>query len=897
MNVIDNVRPLLRGIKILGLLSIREQCRPTVQGEPFQVGHHFAVIKFLLFGATFPFVCYAIVFGLIDMNIMDTPNDSMWLMVSFVHSVTLCFVIGMLFWQTFWQRHRLAKLMNIVHQNEVALQRATRGASDYRKVKLLATVILWSGLIFHAISHLYYLGQIYMMKTFFKRYAVCCLFLYEDLAMEYLLGLCSCLLLIVQIQMDRLARLAKELDDLNEEHPGHLLPFYVSVYERIVSTVENCFSPYFGPLILVFCPYVCFEGAISMLRAYGIFSFEAQSMENKIMNNLWPLVDIKKLWIVFSLSARFNATQLDGYENPERLMELYVRLYHRIVSALGDYFSPYFGPVIFPYCTYVCFESAAAIMQLTETLVPFYHRKRFTILLNTLFSHDELILEWLTEARANKNALKPTHCGNLWFLTALVIAYCFYDLVFVTSMEMLLLEILMTVRFVGMFVMIELYRACVQTINVRMKQLTLLLIPAGEGSNDQPTERVLQIFLEKYQLYYEQIENVNRCFSVPLVYILLIILLDRVEAAYDLYVNLTDFARIPSWDFFGMVVRQTWELVYVILAMQIAITAESTALQRYFGDMCRFNKQRQFVLRILSAIYYLPCSYNPRVNRFVENRSNVLSFCFGLLVSFGYIYHDCFVQQRFMGELSPFSLTITILELGLLLTIPLFTVLNNLVHRRRFTTLLNVLFAEDPLLDQCGVPAAVEQFRAANDVYRKVFGVLMLLLTIVKLNVYENFEGKMFVLTITARFLCVTMFLYLFHLCVTMVRLRMAQLRTFLNQHQRELDFGNHLEQFMRRFQHYAAQIEQINRCFSHPMLLMYLQAMLEMAFCTFECFSILNNRGKLDYENYYNLIDWVSTQVWQALYGYILLLTAPCCASVWEESLYKLKNNPSHLK
>uniref|UniRef100_A0A182JBP7 Uncharacterized protein n=1 Tax=Anopheles atroparvus TaxID=41427 RepID=A0A182JBP7_ANOAO len=198
--------------------------------------------------------------------------------------------------------------------------------------------------------------------------------------------------------------------------------------------------------------------------------------------------------------------------------------------------------------------------------------------------------------------------------------------------------------------------------------------------------------------------------------------------------------------------------------------------------------------------------YDPAMDRFVEPRANFVMFLVGLLLSLGYFYHDFVLQQPYLADLAPFTLTVSLFELLLFATIPLCT---------KFVYLDNTL-------------------------------------------------EKILVVTMVVRFWSTMMFLCLYQLCVTMIRVRMGQLQALYYQHQ--LDFRNHLDHFVFRFKHYTAQIEQINRCFSLPMLLMFLMAMLEMAFCMFECFRVLS-RGRPDDEIYDSFIDWASTQMWQALF------------------------------
>uniref|UniRef100_A0A182SED8 Gustatory receptor n=1 Tax=Anopheles maculatus TaxID=74869 RepID=A0A182SED8_9DIPT len=110
-----------------------------------------------------------------------------------------------------------------------------------------------------------------------------------------------------------------------------------------------------------------------------------------------------------------------------------------------------------------------------------------------------------------------------------------------------------------------------------------------------------------------------------------------------------------------------------------------------------------------------------------------------------------------------------------------------------------------------------------------------------------------------------------------MIQLRMKQLKVFFLQNQREPDFEQLFNFFTERFYRYAGQIEQINQCFSVPLLGMMLQVMLELAYFTYEFFRVLNTRQVLDV-NYDRVSDWIITQFWQSTYGNFLLLIVPSC-------------------
>uniref|UniRef100_A0A182TJ68 Gustatory receptor n=1 Tax=Anopheles melas TaxID=34690 RepID=A0A182TJ68_9DIPT len=103
-----------------------------------------------------------------------------------------------------------------------------------------------------------------MDKPFLLLYITSCAFMYVDLAMELVLGLCDCLLLIVRLQLQRLVCSARNLGR-NGNQEDDFLTFYGTMYCKIAVILSDHLGPYFGLIILMHCSYVCFEAAICIL--------------------------------------------------------------------------------------------------------------------------------------------------------------------------------------------------------------------------------------------------------------------------------------------------------------------------------------------------------------------------------------------------------------------------------------------------------------------------------------------------------------------------------------------------------------------------------------------------------------------------------------------------------
>uniref|UniRef100_A0A182M459 Gustatory receptor n=1 Tax=Anopheles culicifacies TaxID=139723 RepID=A0A182M459_9DIPT len=198
--------------------------------------------------------------------------------------------------------------MNALYENEVCLINTTGAATNYCVVKMLVVVVVWNGVILHSFFHFYFVNQNYSSdKPFLANYVSSCLYMYVDLAMELVLGLCDCLLLIARLQLERLVWIAKSLDATAQT--GRLFQFYVSMYNRTVVVLKDNLSPYFGPLILLHCTYACLEAAVCILdvESYLDPREKDDSILPVVANIMWPLSDVKKLTALFLLGGGVNA--------------------------------------------------------------------------------------------------------------------------------------------------------------------------------------------------------------------------------------------------------------------------------------------------------------------------------------------------------------------------------------------------------------------------------------------------------------------------------------------------------------------------------------------------------------------------------------------------------------
>uniref|UniRef100_A0A182K6B5 Gustatory receptor n=1 Tax=Anopheles christyi TaxID=43041 RepID=A0A182K6B5_9DIPT len=513
-----------------------------------------------------------------------------------------------------------------------------------------------------------------------------------------------------------------------------------------------------------------------------------------------------------------------------------------------------------------------------------YNRVCIMQLLNSLFARDD----WMLETAASVSLIPgswqcpSTHsASSLVCLIVLVILYGLYNALFINDQSTVLMDMIILLRFCYMFLFLELYRVCVSIIKQRMKQLQVLFKQMENIDTAASIDQMVHLFLERFQRYYSLIESVNKCFSVPVTHILLLIVLERTVAAYDAYEHLREEKKNNSWEFYGLVYRQVWELTYIVLMVLLAITCNAASMQSdTVGNMSTYIRQNHFTLRIIESIYFLPVSYSQTAQRFVQKRTNLVSFSIGMLLASAFFYHDFFIQNVFFANLAPFAFAVVLLELLLYATIPFCVVLNNFYNRKRLTELLNILFADDSVLDSTNITRG-----SAYLLYIYVLSLLVVMFELCNLFALENITHKMLTTTFVLRFMGVIHFLYLFHLCVSMVGLRMEQLKMFFHRKQteetEEIEFFIGL--FIARFERYVVQIDEINRCFSLPIVIILALGMIELAYFAFECFHTFDT-GAPDSEMYNGYADWALCQFWQAMYCHFLVLTVSSCERTWKK-------------
>ncbi|KFB49200.1 AGAP009805-PM-like protein [Anopheles sinensis] len=157
-----------------------------------------------------------------------------------------------------------------------------------------------------------------------------------------------------------------------------------------------------------------------------------------------------------------------------------------------------------------------AFVTTSAILNVFVNRKRITVLMNVLFRTDWLLDSFGGSTRDDSRLF-------LAIISYMMLAFSF-KIVHHKDLSIKILSTLILGRLVAAFLVAFVHRLCVNAIALRMKQLRMLY-DSGLIKQDA------HLFVERFDRYQRQIEQVDRCLSFP---ILQLFLLSTVQLLYFL---------------------------------------------------------------------------------------------------------------------------------------------------------------------------------------------------------------------------------------------------------------------------------------------------------------------------------------------------------------------------
>uniref|UniRef100_A0A182S517 Gustatory receptor n=1 Tax=Anopheles funestus TaxID=62324 RepID=A0A182S517_ANOFN len=219
---------------------------------------------------------------------------------------------------------------------------------------------------------------------------------------------------------------------------------------------------------------------------------------------------------------------------------------------------------------------------LCSMLNVFFKRKRITKMMNVLFRPDRILDRCspiLHLDRYNDNR-------KIQIFTLLIVICFWSKFSYYKSVEIKILTVMIATRFLAIWVLIFVHRLHVRAIALRMEQLRMIYA-------SEKFEQYLSYFLDHYDHYAEQIAEVDRCYSFPVMLIMLLVMLQLIYLAENVYTMIETSTLLPlKNDILRSFFSNIWQTFYGALAYySISACAntsqevEETALcTRHFDD-------------------------------------------------------------------------------------------------------------------------------------------------------------------------------------------------------------------------------------------------------------------------------------------------------------------------
>uniref|UniRef100_A0A182K6B4 Gustatory receptor n=1 Tax=Anopheles christyi TaxID=43041 RepID=A0A182K6B4_9DIPT len=301
--------------------------------------------------------------------------------------------------------------------------------------------------------------------------------------------------------------------------------------------------------------------------------------------------------------------------------------------------------------------------------------------------------------------------------------------------------------------------------------------------------------------------------------------------------------------------------------------------------MSSYYRRHAPIFQVAALLYLVPCSYNAETEQFEQRAVNKLAFAFGIMMTVPFWYFDLkFMIALYLENISPIMVAVGSMEIAVYVSIVSCTLLNTFGRRNRYTRLMNVLFHADWLLDR------YERIEKEYDNRRHFATLLFAVMTMVCCNMVYHRDMKIRILSfsVALKIFGVCYLAIIHRICVGAIGVRMRQLSELCKvSHVRHLV---HVQEqtvyyIIERFELYAAQLRRIDQCFSLPLTMIILLVLIEMVYLMFDIFLVLELDRPLFMENLeIDYIQWTLRQMWQTIYGAVVLLTVTGCQRTSEE-------------
>uniref|UniRef100_A0A182QP47 Gustatory receptor n=1 Tax=Anopheles farauti TaxID=69004 RepID=A0A182QP47_9DIPT len=299
--------------------------------------------------------------------------------------------------------------------------------------------------------------------------------------------------------------------------------------------------------------------------------------------------------------------------------------------------------------------------------------------------------------------------------------------------------------------------------------------------------------------------------------------------------------------------------------------------------MFTYYRRHAWLFQVASVIYLVPCSYNRKTDQFEQTVYNKLAFAVGIMLTVPFWYLDQRLMVAFyLQNISHIMMIVGCIEIAVYVSIVSSTLLNTFGQRKRYTRLMNVLFRSDWLLDQ------YEGVEVEYDHRRKFVITMGVLVGMVCTNLLYHRDANIRLLSVSVamKIFGVCYLTFVHRICVGAIGVRMEQLKVLLELNRvRRHALERTVQCFIERFELYAAQLRQIDRCFSFPLTLIILLVLIEMVYLMFDFYTILHlGRPTIMESNQVDQAEWILRQMWQAIYVAVVLLTVTGCQNTSDQ-------------
>uniref|UniRef100_A0A182LW69 Gustatory receptor n=1 Tax=Anopheles culicifacies TaxID=139723 RepID=A0A182LW69_9DIPT len=254
--------------------------------------------------------------------------------------------------------------------------------------------------------------------------------------------------------------------------------------------------------------------------------------------------------------------------------------------------------------------------------------------------------------------------------------------------------------------------------------------------------------------------------------------------------------------------------------------------------MSSLYRQHAGIFRIASLLYFTPCSYNEQLGRFEARKKNLIVLVVVLAVMIPFWVFDIHLMANtFLSTYTTVNAAVGSIELLIYVSVVMCTMLNVFVKRKRMTKLMNVLFRPERILDRCSRTQYLDRYNENRKI--GIFSILIAIGFCFKFAYYDALAPKILTVMIATRFLAMWVLVFVYRLHVRAIALRMEQLRTLYASD----DIEQHLNYFLDRYDRYSEQIAEVDRCYSFPVMMVFLLVMMQLIYLAEDLYTMIETR------------------------------------------------------